>query len=262
MAPIAEPIRKGHYARKQLCSRSWLISWSHGRRFALGCRLAADFRGQRLLDYGCGDGTFLALLADRPTAPKIAVGAEVREGFVRDCQARLGERAGLSFVCVAELDRPGWEASFDAIVCMEVLEHVVEWGPVFDRWDRLLAPGGKVLVSVPVEIGPAVLVKEVVRRVAGWRGIGDYPGQAPYTAREMIRSVTAGASQHITRPVHRAGEGVAPSHDHKGFNWKVLRKALADRFLLRRTYRSPLPFLPAGLNSQVWFLLQKKPTPS
>lgn len=53
----------GHYERKQLLSKDRLIAWSHRRRFETGLRLAGAFAGGRVLDYGCGDGTFLAMLA-------------------------------------------------------------------------------------------------------------------------------------------------------------------------------------------------------
>jgi SAM-dependent methyltransferase len=257
MVRTVDQLKEGHYARKQLFSRSWLISWSHGRRFAVGQRLALGLGAQRLLDYGCGDGTFLALLAEQPGAPASAVGAEVHDSLVADCRARLSGHAGLTFLTVGELDQPEWRLTFDAIICMEVLEHVVDWQPVFDRWEQVLAPGGHILISVPVETGPAVLIKEVVRRVAGWRGIGDYPGQDPYTASELVRSIFTGRRQHIPRRAHPTAGGLPPHHDHKGFNWKVLLDALTQRYTLRRMYRSPLPLLPAGLNSQVWFHLTK-----
>src|SRR5689334_11293876 len=71
----------GAYARKQLYCKDRIVAWSHGSRFHTGRRLAEAFAGApppspspaagggegggaRLLDYGCGDGTFLALVHD------------------------------------------------------------------------------------------------------------------------------------------------------------------------------------------------------
>jgi SAM-dependent methyltransferase len=250
-------IGRGHYAAKQICCGDRLISWSHRRRFATGLQLAAPLAGGRVLDYGCGDGTFLAFLLAGAAAPSLAVGAEIHPSLVEDCRGRLGGLPGISFLTVEELDAPAWAASFDGLVCMEVLEHVVDWIPPLDRWERLLAPGGRVIVSVPVETGPALLIKQTARRVAGWRGLGDYPGQSPYTPWELFRGVFAGGRQHMPRPVHRAADG-SPNHDHKGFNWRVLRAALAARFQLERIVTSPLRFLPPALASQVWFLLRKR----
>jgi hypothetical protein len=56
-------ILEGHYARKQIGCSSRLISWSHQRRFQAGLELTAPLQGKLVLDYGCGDGTFLAMWA-------------------------------------------------------------------------------------------------------------------------------------------------------------------------------------------------------
>jgi len=169
-------LREGHYAAKQIFCKDRVIAWSHRRRFATGLDLAKPFRGRRLLDYGCGDGTFLALLASSAARPAETVGAELDEYWVNDCRTRLGDGRGLSFVSIDSLDAPLHRGRYDAVVCMEVLEHVINLDPVIDRLWRLLAPGGTLLVSVPVETGLPLLVKQAVRRAAGWRGIGGYAG--------------------------------------------------------------------------------------
>lgn len=257
MSAPPDPIRDGHYARKQLGCKARLIAWSHATRFRLAVTLAADFAGQRVLDYGSGDGTFLAMLMTGDRKPVEAVGAEVVPGQVTEARARLGHIPGLSFVGVDELTPDRDTHRFDGLFCMEVLEHVPDWGPVFDRWQWLVRPGGKLIVSVPVETGPALVVKQVARRVAGWRGLGDYPGMSPYTWREFARSLIAGRTQHIVRPIHRP-PGELPSHCHKGFNWRVLRDALADRFVIERMIGSPVQWLPLGWGSQMYFILRTR----
>jgi SAM-dependent methyltransferase len=248
-------IENGHYARKQLYGGAWVITWSHRRRFQLALDLAVGFRARRLLDYGCGDGTFLAMACDGGSAPAESVGAEISESLADDCRTRLGGRAGLSFVTIADLVGSKSAGRFDAIFCMEVLEHVVDRAPVFDLWERLLAPGGEIVVSVPNETGLALAVKQPLRRLARWCGMGDYPGLAPYTFGEFARGLFAGCRQHIDRTVHRHADG-STFHCHKGFNWRALQRELLQRWELVRFYRSPAPMLPASFNSQVWFHLR------
>ncbi len=113
---------------------------------------------------------------------------------------------------------------------MEVLEHVVAVDAVIDRLWRLLADEGTLLVSVPVETGVPLLLKQAARRIAGWRGIGDYPGTSPVHARASTgRAVFAGRRPHLKRPVYGIDTPM-PFHDHKGFNWMALRDRLARRF--------------------------------
>lgn len=248
----------GHYARKQLLSKDRLIAWSHRRRFETGLRLARPLAaGGRVLDYGCGDGTFLALLADGSPAPAEAVGAEVGAELVEDCRRRHGAGEGRRFVHADELDAPGHDGAYQLVVCMEVLEHVVGPELLIGRLARLAAPGGRLLVSVPVETGLPLLFKQAARRVAGWRGIGDYPGTAPYTPGELLRGLFAGRRQHLARPVYETPAG-RPFHDHKGFNWMFVRELLARHFEVERTLGSPVAWLPPHLGSQAWFLARKR----
>ncbi len=256
MHDLTESARKGHFARKQILCRDWLISWTHRRRFELGVELACQFAGKRVLDYGCGDGTFLAMLTASSSPPRGAVGCEREGAVVEDCRVRLGEHPGLSFILDADLDRSGHVGAYDAVFCLEVLEHVVDVEAVLDRFARLLVPSGHLVISVPVETGLPLVVKQVVRRVAGWRGLGDYPGQSPYTLREFLAGVFAGRSQHVGRPVHRGEDGNC-FHDHKGFNWMAFREILVQRFHVEKTLSSPLTWLPPHLASQVWFVARK-----
>ena len=141
---------------------------------------------------------------------------------------------------------------------MEVLEHVVQLDAAIDRLWRLLAADGTLLVSVPVETGVPLLVKQAARRIAGWRGIGDYRSTSSYTLREYAAGLFAGETAHIDRPVYDR-DGVVPFHDHKGFNWRALRRRLESRFAIERVVASPLPWIGPRLATQVWFVARKKP---
>ena len=190
--------------------------------------------------------------------PTAAVGVEIDSQVVADCSARFSSQEGLTFILEDELQGPQHRGAFDAVICMEVLEHMVEIEPLLENFARLLGPEGLLLVSVPIETGPPLLVKQAVRRFAGWRGIGDYPGTTSYSIGELAASLFAsGKRQHITRPIHTSADG-GQFHDHKGFNWMMLREMLCRKFYLEETKASPVAWLSPFLASQVWFLLRKK----
>ena len=251
-------LRDGHYATKQLFSRDRLIAWSHRRRFETGLDLARQFAGKTVIDYGCGDATFLALLDNGPQAPARAVGAEIDAFQVDDCRRRFADRPRLSFTGISELDDEQHLGRYDAVICMEVLEHVVDLTTIIERLWRLLAADGTLLVSVPVETGLPLLVKQATRRVAGWRGIGQYASTSGYTWEEYRASLFPGRRQHITRPVYHA-DSRHPFHDHKGFNWRLLQDRLEAWFEIQRVMASPVPLLGPQLATQVWFLGRKRP---
>ncbi len=256
-AKLDEAVSGGHYAKKQLLCKDWLISWSHRSRFETGLELARRYQGDRVLDYGCGDGTFLAMLMSDALRPREAVGAEAHASLVSDCRDRLPEDERLRFILADDLDTAEHRGAYEVIFCMEVLEHVVDLDTVIRRIDNLLSESGKLVVSVPVETGLPLLVKQTARRVAGWRGLGDYKYTSRYTLKEYCASVLAGARQHIPRPVY-GGEGGLPYHDHKGFNWMLLKRRLSDTFEIESTLCSPLSWLSPHLASQVWFVARKK----
>jgi SAM-dependent methyltransferase len=255
-APLLTPeIRDGMYARKQLQSGARLVAWSHGRRFQVALEMGADAGGLRVLDYGCGDGSFLAMLLHSGVTPLKAVGAEIAPDLVEDCTRRLSA-TGIRFIAVSDLDqRPS--GSFDVIFCMEVLEHVTDVDAILSRLECLLAPGGQLIISVPVETGVPLVVKQIARRIAGWRGIGDYPGTESYRPAEWLPSLLAGSRQHISRKLHSNPDGSA-FHDHKGFNWMALRERVQTRFALRRVLSSPFTSLPPHFGTQAWFVATKR----
>ena len=250
-------LKQGHYAAKQIFCKDRLIAWSHRRRFETGLQLSRRFAGKRLLDYGCGDGTFLALLDAGDAAPAHALGVELDDVQVNDCRVRFADRRRLHFELIDALNHPEHEGAYDGVVCMEVLEHVVALDTIIDRLWRALAADGTLIVSVPVETGVPLLLKQAARKLAGWRGIGDYPGTSPYTAREYMAAILAGPEPHVKRPIYGT-DGPTPFHDHKGFNWMALRDRLRRRFTLEQTHASPVAWAGPHLATQVWFVMRKK----
>ena len=246
----------GHYAKKQLACRDRLIAWSHRQRFETALRLAKKIGGKKILDYGCGDGTLLALLESSDLAFEEAVGAELTNEMAVDCKQRLGTPR-VDFCQIAELDTSRFRERYDVVFCLEVLEHVIELEPVLNVLYAVLAPGGTLVISVPVETGLPLVVKQSLRRVAGWRGIGDYKYNSRYTLSELCRSVFAFSDrQHINRPVYTSG--TLQFHDHKGFNWRSLRGVLQQHLELEQTVTSPISTLPPSFASQAWFITKKK----
>lgn len=252
MADLRDAVSGGHYAQKQILSKDKLVAWSHARRFATALALVRQFSGKRVLDYGSGDGTFLALAMMEEASPATAVGAELLDDVIDDCRTRYSAEPQMSFVQVNALDGSEHARRYDAVFCMEVLEHVFDWEPELARMSRLLAAGGTLVVSVPVETGMPVLVKQAARTIAGWRKIGHYPGTTSYTWSELASAVFAGRTQHVKRPVFEFGG--RPAHDHKGFNWRVLHERLKQQFDVTRVVASPFSWLGPGLATQVWFI--------
>ena len=100
--------------------------------------------GQRVLDAGCGEGTFTALQADAGTAP---VGVEISERAL----ARAGARhPGLDFQLTREDGPLAFDdASFDVVWASEVLAHIGDTARFLSELRRVLRPRGRLLVTTP-----------------------------------------------------------------------------------------------------------------
>src|SRR3954468_8058447 len=251
---MTDLLKSGDYARKQIYCRSGLVRWSHGSRFELARALVAERAGGRLLDYGCGDGTFLAMVHAEFSQ---ALGLDVDPRQLDQCRARLGHLPGVSFGLTSP--PPGAEpvdaASWDVVTCMEVLEHCLEpeRRRVIGELARLVKPRGTAIVSVPIEIGPSLAGKQLARAVAGLRRLGDYEHRERYSPLELARSVFGAA---IPRQVLAGNgpDGPYRYYGHKGFDYRDVAAELSRHFTIAQRIYTPMRALGPLLNSQAWFV--------
>jgi SAM-dependent methyltransferase len=246
-------LKDGDYARKQIYCRSGLVRWSHGSRFELARALVAPRAGGRLLDYGCGDGTFVAMVHAGFVE---TVGLDVDPKQLGEAAARLGHLPGVRFgLTSAPFPSPQPPAPFDVVTCMEVLEHCLEEERrrVIGELARMVTPSGLVVVSVPIEIGPSLVGKQFVRALAGLRRLGDYHHRERYSPLELARSA-AGATVPRVVLEGRGPAGPYFYHGHKGFDYRDVGRELAAHFVIQQRIYTPVRLLGPLLNSQAWFV--------
>jgi len=103
-------------------------------------------KGARVLDVGCGGGILSESLA---AAGAVVTGIDLAPRVLEVARLHLLE-SGLAVdyreISVEALAHEA-AASFDAITCMEMLEHVPDPGSVIDACARLLKPGGMMFAS-------------------------------------------------------------------------------------------------------------------
>lgn len=139
---------------------------------------------KRVLELGCAEGAFAATVKER-------TGAEVW-GIEFDPQPAERARAVIDRVLVGDADERIAELPdtyFDAIVCNDVLEHLVNPGATLRQLRGKLTPGGLVVASIPnIRFWPAL------SKVLFWKdfpqedcGIFDRTHLRFFTHKSMVR---------------------------------------------------------------------------
>ena len=102
--------------------------------------------GKRVLDVGCGGGLLSEGMATRGA---IVTGIDLSEkplGVAKLHLLETGQKVDYRKIAVEELaeEKPG---AFDAVTCLEMLEHVPNPASVVSACARLVKPGGQVFFS-------------------------------------------------------------------------------------------------------------------
>lgn len=97
----------------------------------------------KVLDVGCGSGTFLHVL--RRVTGVAGEGLDASPDAAQAAQAAYGLRVHVGDIDTADLPEQG----FDLITLFHVLEHLPQPGDALSRVGRWLAPGGTLLLQVP-----------------------------------------------------------------------------------------------------------------
>ncbi|MGH6609293.1 MAG: class I SAM-dependent methyltransferase [Burkholderiaceae bacterium] len=230
------------YAQSTHHSRQRMRRFSHVRRFERALELLRISDDDSVLDLGAGDGYFLQRVADSPSRATL-VAVEPDPGM----QARLrdGLRAlidtGRIRVYTNGDDLP--EATFDRLVCLEVMEHLPArlQRSALALLDRVARSDARLVISVPIEVGPVALIKALAR----WRN-----GEPTESWGYLLNAVRGKA---VPRPDNDY------IINHTGFRFKDLEQEIEQSpWKIERREFSPLQSGSWLINSQVLYVLHRR----
>lgn len=179
-----------------------LIRWVESRRLA-AIRGLLDAQPQhRILEVGCGGGHVLRMFPHNDL-----VGVDVSGEMIRRAERNLkGYRVALHKGELADLGLPA--GGFDRIICTEVLEHVVDPSGLLGQMARLLAPGGRAVITVPndalIHRIKSAIVRSGLSRLPMFRRIswgGDEYHLHVWTPREMLELLSGHFTVQRTRRI-------------------------------------------------------------
>jgi SAM-dependent methyltransferase len=140
----------------------WVIRRVQKQRLEIIRGMVGESRGLRILEIGSGGGHILRMFRDAKLTA-----SDVSDLFLDTARKNL---AGydVTFVKgqIETLGLPG--ASFDRIICSEVLEHTTNPADILREIRRLLASRGRAVITVPID--PVIdRAKQLIRRTpVGW----------------------------------------------------------------------------------------------
>ena len=147
-------------------------------------RLAWHFQpwqGKRLLDVGCGSGTWLRATADLGAVP---AGVDISQVALDACKHAL---PSADLHCGPAESLPFTEAEFDFVSCLGAIEHFLNPEAALREMIRVAKPGALFLLLVPNagfltrRLGfyfgtEQAAVREEIRSLQGWQGLFESVG--------------------------------------------------------------------------------------
>ena len=127
--------------------------------------------GKTLLDVACGSGGPALRIAAK-TGCSI-VGVDIHEDAIATANALVEQRGSTATarfqVADATAPLPFPNASFDAITCIDAINHSPDRPRVIADWARLLKPGGRLLFTDPIIVtGPLTAAEIAIRSSIGF----------------------------------------------------------------------------------------------
>lgn len=201
-----------------------------------------------VVDYGGGDGTLAQQAVARwPDATVLVF--EPNAELASAARLRLVNEPGVRVVERESEIHPG----ADVVFCTEVFEHLPDAETQRALWEieRILKPGGLLVVGVPVEVGPLALFKGLFRKNRRSTAYDADFGR--------IWSAFLGRPP-VDRPLETLGPDRRYHSFHLGFDHRCLRRRLEARFGRVRMVGSPVAFAPIMANSEANMIMTKPET--
>ncbi|MBD2311001.1 class I SAM-dependent methyltransferase [Desertifilum sp. FACHB-1129] len=235
------------YSQRLLQQGSSLTRLAHRSRYDAVLSLLQGNQFQRALDYGCGDGWLLRSAYEAGLVTS-GVGVDIAPQMLSLCEETLANIPGFQF-CLPDAIASWIEPqSCDLLLCTETLEHVDSPKEILDTILSYCKPGATVVISVPIEIGPALLVKQFGRYLANFKG---HYGYEKYTPKELWDAAFLWNTDSFPSSHSLPFTGFRA---HKGFDYRKIKAMLAERLSLEKQVCTPFPLLGNWFNSTVFWV--------
>lgn len=238
------------YAEQTYSSPYRIVRYAHQERFRRAVDAVTETGPESILDYGGGDAYFVLELCRRAASPpRRVVVYEPLESMANQAEEQLANLRGeldVDIIVVRERSELVHQI-FDAITCLGVLEHapLMERYAFYETVDRTLAPAGRCVIDVPVEVGPSLVIKHFGRTLLKGR-------EAEVSPHELFHRA---AGRTVFDPARFDPTNNRWVHFHSGFDHRILAQELRNRFEVLCSFGSPLRHVPPMFGNQEAFFV-------
>lgn len=220
---------------------NYLKSWQHLGHFRLAYSLASVKEEDSVLDIGCSSGQFPLFLSEK-----------CKRVFAVEPKHKFPERSpdNTTFLRALGDDLPFEDGNFDKVFCLEVLEHVhgrKERLDIISEMNRVLKKDGKVVITLPIEIGTPLLVKTLVSEALP---VYNYRSESynidRYGVKDFIKAVVL---RRVDDSKHKS---------HFSFDYRKVLQEVRKFFDIKTISACPFGYLGLLFGTQVGFVAEKK----
>lgn len=236
------------YSQRLLEQGNTLTRVAHRSRFQAVLNVLGNQKYPCALDYGCGDGWLLRVAYEQGLIQS-GFGIDISPEMIAASQATLSDIPHFKLGFPPETNRLIPPGTLDLAFCTETLEHVPDPALIIDTILPLCKPNATLVISVPIEVGPSLLIKQTGRYFANLKGTYGYER---YTWQELWSA----AILWDTKSFPSSHSEKLPYRAHKGFDYRDLQKIISQKLILKKTVFSPFPMLGNLFNSTIIWVAQ------
>lgn len=189
-----------------------------------------------VVDIGCGTCKLFHIL-NKSSLKINYIGIDINEKYLQTASKRYSGIKNFEIIKgSAEKIIPNIDQKIDIFTALESFEHIPEYiVPYLLRCISEKKP--KILAcSVPIEIGPAIWIKNIGSKLMGYERYKEY---------KWSETFWAGLYQLDRVAPHKTG--------HKGFDWRWLKHNLRQTMKIKSINKSPFSFIPASFSPSICF---------
>lgn len=224
---------------------NFLVSWLHSFRYknilTLFRSVARKTEGKsiKVVEIGCAHAKLFSILNERFDIDY--TGIEVNSLYVETAQSRYGNNPNFRVIHESAANAISHMKGADILVALETFEHIPEHEVVRIIEAIATAQPNLFVCSVPVEIGPAIWLKNVGSLISGYMRHTEY---------RWAETFWAGLYQLDKLPPHGTS--------HKGFDWRWLTQTIRHNMKILETRKFPFGFLPAAFAFSVFMVAEPR----